>query len=177
MRSRSAKARSPTVLESTVLTKTSFLTLLLVNATTVKMSNSLLAGSFMASYMTVPKLVPPIFLAPSLVTASRVPCLQSQFSTSSPIYHRRRKGDNPNRGVSALRRTGLRFAVGMSKYPLPQPVLDPKKRSKIEVDKKHGLWGFFNEKKTLLTEPREEAKFGMYLPYENYGIRETHRVH
>ena len=107
--------------------------------------------------LTRSKCLPPLFLAPSLGTDSSS---RSQFSTSSPIHHRRRKGDNTNRGVSALRRTGLRFPVGMSKYPLPQPVLDPKRRSKIEVNEKHGLWGFFNEKRTLLTEPSEEKKFG-----------------
>ncbi len=51
----------------------------------------------------------------------------------------------------------------MSKYPLPKPVLDPKKRTPYEVNEMHGLWGFFNEKKTLLTEPIEEQKHGMYM--------------
>ncbi|KAL9135452.1 MAG: hypothetical protein Q9175_003363 [Cornicularia normoerica] len=47
----------------------------------------------------------------------------------------------------------------MSKQPLPQPVLDRNKRTQIQVDPNHGLWGFFNSsRKTLSTEEEEEAK-------------------
>ena len=141
------------------------------------MSKSLIIGNPMSTRAFVSEQLPPTFLVPSLVSLSRAPCLHSQFSTTSAAYHRRRKGDNPDRGVSALRRTGLRFAVGMSKYPLPRPVLDPKKRSKIEVDEKHGLWGFFNKKRTLLTEPLEEAKFGIYLSHKCGDVLKAHRTY
>lgn len=65
------------------------------------------------------------------------------------------------RGVSPLRRTGLRYPVEMSKVPLPQPVLDPERRSKVEIDESHGLWGFFREDKKLLNTPEEASQFGM----------------
>lgn len=141
------------------------------------MSNPLLAKNvnYLRAFEQRPP--PPVFLAPLSATSFQAQHLRSQFSTSSSFRHRRRKGDNPNRGVSALRRTGLRFAVGMSKYPLPQPVLDPEKRSKIEVDEKHGLWGFFNTKRTLLTEPLEEAKFGMRLSSKCVHVAVAHIVH
>ena len=48
----------------------------------------------------------------------------------------------------------------MSRYPLPKPVLDVEKRTEIKTDEDHGLWGFFNKDKKLLTQPLEEAKHG-----------------
>ena len=102
---------------------------------------------------------PPIFLAPSL----RVHPLwvgTSTFSTSA-AYYKRTRDYCKNRGVSALRRTGLRRPISMSKEPLPEPVLDPEKRSKVQVNPNHGLWGFFNKERTSLTKPEDEAKHGM----------------
>ncbi|CAL8580614.1 54S ribosomal protein L4 mitochondrial [Xanthoria parietina] len=103
---------------------------------------------------------PPVFLAPSPFLYCQTP---ASFSTSSPVAQRRTRrkhAPHPNRGVSALRRTGLRNPVEMDKYPLPVPVLDPEKRSKVAVDKKHGLWGFFRSDKKALNTPEETAAFG-----------------
>ncbi|KAF2092317.1 MRP-L47-domain-containing protein, partial [Saccharata proteae CBS 121410] len=97
---------------------------------------------------------------PSLV----VPCTSSTacFSTSQPQCAKRRDG-NPNRGVSAVRRTGLnkRQTLSVLKEKLPQPVHpdDLPDELKIETDPNHGLWGFFKDKK-LLTTPKEEFAFG-----------------
>ena len=109
--------------------------------------------------------LPPTFLAPALAS-SRCGVQQiSGFSTSAAscarhkAYKKRRDG-NPNRGESALRRTGLRFKVGMSKEELPQPVLDPSRRSKVQVDPNHGLWGFFNREKQALTKPEDDYAHG-----------------
>jgi len=99
-------------------------------------SYSLLSGAYKGTCL------PPVFLAPLLETSLNQ---KLQFSSSAPTWQRKRRDGNPNRGVSALRRTGLRYPVSMSKEPLPEPVLDPKKRSKIVVDENHGLWGFFNK--------------------------------
>ena len=49
----------------------------------------------------------------------------------------------------------------MAKEPLPQPVLDPAKRSKIRVDENHGLWAFFNKEKRSLTKPEDENAHGL----------------
>ena len=100
---------------------------------------------------------PPIFLAPSLL---QTPGVSIPFSTT-PIHNKRTRDYCKNRGVSALRRTGLRRPVSMSKEPLPEPVLDPEKRSKVYVNPNHGLWGFFNKERTSLTKPEDEAKHGM----------------
>lgn len=105
--------------------------------------------------------VPPVFLAPILDYRVILRKQQSDFSTSAPYRKSKRQG-NPERGVSALRRTGLRRSVGMSKEPLPVPVLDPKKRTKVNVDENHGLWGFFNAKRTALSTPEEDAACGIW---------------
>lgn len=112
---------------------------------------------------------PPVYLAPVFSS-------QSHFSTSQSLRKRKKHEGNPNRGVSALRRTGLRFPVGMSKEPLPVPVMDPKRRSKITVDKEHGLWGFFNQERTALSTPEQDAAFGMicnigFIPFQSRLIK------
>ena len=108
------------------------------------------------------ELHPPLFLAPSLASIPQPLHQRSSFSTTAALSVRanKKRDGNPHRGESALRRTGLRYPNGMSKQPLPQPVLDPNKRSKIEVDKNHGLWGFFNEKRKALSTPEEDAAKG-----------------
>jgi len=116
---------------------------------------------------------PPIFLAPLLASGNCSSHKTTQFSTSSPLLKRRKmqkRDSNPNRGVSALRRTGLRHPVSMSKVPLPQPVLDPAKRSKPTVDESHGLWGFFNEQRTTLSTPEEDNSHGMGLSALPSGV-------
>lgn len=107
------------------------------------------------------KLDPPIFLAPLLASISRPLHQRSSFSTTPTLSARanKKRDGNPHRGQSALRRKGSRYPTSMSKQPLPQPVLDRNKRTQIQVDPNHGLWGFFNSsRKTLSTEEEEEAK-------------------
>lgn len=67
---------------------------------------------------------------------------------------------NRMRGVSALRSTGLRQPLSVSKEPLPQPVLDPERRSKVPVDEEHGLWQFFNKQKTIFDTPEDHHAHG-----------------
>jgi large subunit ribosomal protein L47 len=38
---------------------------------------------------------------------------------------------------------------------LPKPVLDPARRSSVEVDDDHGLWGFFNKARDPLMTPED----------------------
>ena len=103
--------------------------------------------------------VPPTFLAPALQYPHTRATLVSHFSTSTARCIKT-KDYSKNRGVSALRRTGLKRPVSMSKEPLPQPVLDPAKRSKPKGDENHGLWGFFNKNKRSLTRPEDENAHG-----------------
>ena len=107
------------------------------------------------------ELHPPIFLAPLLASISQPLHQRSSFSTTAALSVRAKKkrDGNNHRGESALRRTGLKYGNSMSKQPLPRPVLDPEKRTKIQVDPNHGLWGFFNsERKALSTIDQEKAK-------------------
>jgi len=107
----------------------------------------------------------PDYLAPCLVRNSPTyfsqalnsPPQAHTFSTSPTLHPR---DQNRNRGVSALRRTGLRQPLSVSKEPLPVPQLDSSKRSKPIVDENHGLWGFFNKKKACLPTPEEDYAHG-----------------
>lgn len=104
---------------------------------------------------------PPAFLAPSLAPIKpphSTPQTVLFSTTPTPSYPR---DYNRNRGVSALRRTGPRQPLSVSKEPLPQPVLDPKKRDAVKVDENHGLWGFFNSEKKVLSTPEEDHAHGI----------------
>ena len=103
---------------------------------------------------------PPVFLAPALFPYRQTPKFFSTSSAFSQRTTRKKHARHPNRGVSALRRTGLRHHVEMDRFPLPEPVLDPEKRSKVAVDEKHGLWAFFRLDKKALSTPEETAAFG-----------------
>jgi large subunit ribosomal protein L47 len=96
--------------------------------------------------------LPPAFLLPSIFTSS--------FSTTSSVSARR--DGNPNRGVSALRRTGLRRRQTLSVKPedLPKPVIDSKQRSQVDVDPNHGLWGFFNRDQYPFATPDYDNSHG-----------------
>ncbi|KAI4735843.1 MRP-L47-domain-containing protein [Aureobasidium sp. EXF-12298] len=96
--------------------------------------------------------LPPPFLLPSLFISS--------FSTTSPASARR--DGNPNRGVSALRRTGLRRRQTLSVRveDLPKPVTDSKQRSQVDVDPNHGLWGFFNRDQYPFATPDYDNSHG-----------------
>jgi large subunit ribosomal protein L47 len=98
---------------------------------------------------------PSIFLVPSLL----VPTQQSSsFSTTSSSSYPR--DNNRERGVSTQRRTGPRQPLSVSNTPLPKPVLDASKRSKVEVDEDHGLWDFFHGKDKPMNTPEEDFEHG-----------------
>ncbi|KAK0268155.1 54S ribosomal protein L4 mitochondrial [Friedmanniomyces endolithicus] len=115
-------------------------------------SASLLRSTILSSSTCVSTLPPPFLLPAFAQTAS---------FCSTPIHHAR-KDHNRNRGVSALRHTGIgknqRLSVRVS--ALPQPVLDPARRSAVEVDPDHGLWGFFSKERTLISTPEEMNGYG-----------------
>ncbi|KAI9783503.1 MAG: 54S ribosomal protein L4 mitochondrial [Geoglossum umbratile] len=102
---------------------------------------------------------PPPFLVPSLSSAVASSLVRvSRFSTSQPQGFPRDR--NPDRGVSAIRRTGTREPLSVSNLPLPKPVLDPSKRSKVQVDENHGLWQFFNKERTAISKPEDDYAHG-----------------
>jgi large subunit ribosomal protein L47 len=100
--------------------------------------------------------------SPQLSLSFLVPSLHSNqtFSFSTSPLKAYPRDNNRNRGVSTQRRTGPRQPLSVSKDPLPTPVLDPKKRSKVVVDDDHGLWEFFHFKDKPLSTPEEDAGHG-----------------
>jgi hypothetical protein len=99
----------------------------------------------------------PTYLAPNFMKPF-LPTLQCAYaSTNGP---RSKKGLSRHRGVSALRRTGPRHVLSVSKEPLPQPVLDPAKRSKVQVRENHGLWDFFSKERRAPITPEQMAAHG-----------------
>lgn len=109
--------------------------------------------------------LPPIFLAPLLASTPNNSAQRNAFSTTTPVNNRKKKrvDGNPHRGESALRRTGPKTFLEMSKMPLPQPVLNPERRSKVETDPDHGLWGFFNRDKQALSTPTAGNAHGIIM--------------
>ncbi|KAL6717258.1 54S ribosomal protein L4 mitochondrial [Lecanora helva] len=65
----------------------------------------------------------------------------------------------------------------MSSEALPKPVLDPKKRTKIEGDPNHGLWGFFNSEKKALTTPEQEQAHGRSWTVEELRHKSWEELH
>lgn len=97
------------------------------------------------------------FLAPSLQCTRNTPHNSVARFSTSPVSWKRRD-NNPNRGVSALRHTGprKRQTMSVSLEDLPKPV---KPERAVEGDTEHGLWGFFRDQKLMRT-PADEAQHG-----------------
>ena len=95
--------------------------------------------------------LPPGFLIPAFSSASQT------ASFSSSTTRAARKDGNPARGISAIRRTGLNKKIKLSVdlKNLPKPVLDPQRRSTVQVDEDHGLWEFFHTSRTPLQNPEQ----------------------
>ncbi|KAF4555515.1 putative mitochondrial 39-S ribosomal protein L47 [Elsinoe fawcettii] len=117
--------------------------------------------------------LPPPFLLPSFYQP------QIRSFNSSPVHQKRES--NKKRGLSALRRTGLRKGQTLSVkvQNLPRPVLDPEKRSKIDVDPEHGLYKFFRSPEISMTPPEELQKYGRAWTVEELrrkGWEDLHRL-
>ncbi|KAI5366467.1 putative ribosomal protein L47 [Septoria linicola] len=115
---------------------------------------TLLSSVFAAPLVRATTTPPPVFLAPAIV-ATQI----SSFSTTSATFAR--KDGNKARGVSALRRTGLKKQkLSIKPEDLPKPVLDSARRSKVEVDEDHGLWEFFPSDRKSMATPEELLSHG-----------------
>lgn len=69
--------------------------------------------------------------------------------------------NNPSRGLSALKRSGLpRWkTLLVANEPVPKPRLFDR-FEQIETRKDHGLWGFFNKDRSCLSKPEDDAAYG-----------------
>lgn len=99
--------------------------------------------------------LPPPYLAPSL-HFSRIQC--SNFS-STAVAAGHGRDLSKSRGVSAIHRTGPKFKLGVSKYPLPKPV-SPETLEKRNPTPDHGLWGFFPPDHQALSTPKYDHAHG-----------------
>ncbi|KAI9761093.1 MAG: Rab GDP dissociation inhibitor beta [Chaenotheca gracillima] len=116
----------------------------------------------------------PLFLIPSFsFSKSSTQC----FATFGPSMGRKTRDRSRNRAVSALRGTGPRVPLTIHKEPLPKPVLDPSKRSKVEVDENHGLWQFFNKEGTTLTTPEKDHEHGRSWTVEELRQKSWEDLH
>ncbi|KAF7595906.1 54S ribosomal protein L4 mitochondrial [Aspergillus hancockii] len=103
--------------------------------------------------------LPPAYLAPSLhFSLIRFPIQSSNFS-STAVAAGHGRDLSKSRGVSAIHRTGPRFKLGASKYPLPKPV-SPGALEKRNPTPDHGLWGFFPKDRQALSTPEYDHAHG-----------------
>lgn len=101
--------------------------------------------------------LPPPYLAPSLhFSLIRSPAQSSNFSSTAVAAGR---DLSKSRGVSAIHRTGPKFKLGASKYPLPKPV-SPEEVERRHPTPDHGLWGFFPRNKEALSSPEYDNAHG-----------------
>lgn len=98
--------------------------------------------------------LPPTFLVPCFQNLTQISPFSTSPTNSFPRDH------NRERGVSTIRRTGPKQRLSLSDEPLPVPVLDPARRSKVAVDEDHGLWQFFHSKDKPMNTPEEDSAHG-----------------
>ncbi|KAF2455106.1 mitochondrial 39-S ribosomal protein L47 (MRP-L47)-domain-containing protein [Lineolata rhizophorae] len=125
---------------------------------------------------------PSLSSAPASAPASPLTSARRAFSTAAArlTRHRGPRGDrNANRGVSALRRTGLRprQTLSVGKDGLPTPVFDAGKRARPEGDEDHGLWGFFGERRKCILTPEEMNAFGREWTVEELRRKSWEDLH
>jgi len=116
--------------------------------------------------------LPPPFLLPAFSTTQAAP-----FSSTTAQHARR--DNNPSRGVSALRRTGLnrRQKLTVKLSNLPKPVLDPARRSTIEVDENHGLYEFLPRSRAAMSTPEELNAHGRGWTVPELRVKDWDDLH
>ncbi|KAL2834444.1 mitochondrial 39-S ribosomal protein L47 (MRP-L47)-domain-containing protein [Aspergillus cavernicola] len=103
--------------------------------------------------------LPPPYLAPSLHFPMNRSSVQTSNFSSTAATAGRGRDLSKSRGVSAIHRTGPKFKLGASKYPLPTPV-SPEKLEKRQATPDHGLWGFFPKGREALSTPEYDGAHG-----------------
>lgn len=105
----------------------------------------------------------------------------AHFSTTAP---QRKRDEPPNRsktrdnnrfrGVSPLRRSGLREPVSVSNEPLPKPA---EATPKVKVDPNHGLYAFFEGPDKLVRTPAEDREHGRAWTVEELRRKDWDDLH
>ena len=103
-----------------------------------------------------------------------------------PLSTRKNNRDmNRKRGVSAMRSTGPRQPLSVSKWALPMPETDPEllkqKRKDPQFDTRgrtanHGLWQFFYDKK-FMAPPEEMGVHGREWTYAELSLKSFEDLH
>lgn len=90
--------------------------------------------------------------------SNQTPC--RHFSSSESQCYPRKARNNPHRGMSAIRGTGIPPWMKLS-----VTTADLRSNTRTELPPQespnHGLWGFFNKGRTMLTVPYDETQHGM----------------
>ena len=109
---------------------------------------------------------------------SAFPPIAAQFSTSATLgarnRHSKTRDNNRFRGVSPLRRSGLREPVSVSNEPLPRPREEP---PEIQVDPDHGLYAFFAGRDKLMNTPAEDREHGRAWTVEELRRKSWEDLH
>ncbi|BDD56087.1 54S ribosomal protein L4 mitochondrial [Monascus purpureus] len=103
--------------------------------------------------------LPPPYLAPSLHFSLIRPPVQCSNFSSTAVAAGSGRDLSKSRGVSAIHRTGPKFPLGVSKYPLPKPAT-PSKPTRANPTPNHGLWDFFPRNKESLSTPEYDSAHG-----------------
>ncbi|KKA27358.1 hypothetical protein TD95_003208 [Thielaviopsis punctulata] len=96
------------------------------------------------------------------------------LSTSARQAKNVTRDNNRFRGVSVLRRSGLREPVSVSKEPLPKPA---DYTPTVEENPDHGLWGFFPAPGKLMRTPEEDAQHGRAWTVEELRKKDWEDLH
>jgi large subunit ribosomal protein L47 len=120
----------------------------------------------------------PLFLAPAFVDSSfQQLSSRRTFSTTHSTASRRTTGPNKQRGVSAIRSKPPKQKTEAYKYELPTPALDPKPRELFKMNKDHGLYAFFDQKRRPMVPPVEESQHGRAWSYKELEIKSFEDLH
>ncbi|RDA91648.1 hypothetical protein CP533_0057 [Ophiocordyceps camponoti-saundersi (nom. inval.)] len=100
--------------------------------------------------------------------------LSAAFSTTARRCKRKTKDGNKKRGVSALYRSGPKEPLAASHTELPKP---REVDRSVEMDKTHGLWGFFPAPGKMLLTPAETDQHGRQWTVEELRKKSWEDLH
>lgn len=92
----------------------------------------------------------------------------------NPARENKMRDNNRFRGMSPMRRTGLRNPVSVSDVPLPRP---QKHLPQVQVDPNHGLYAFFKGPSKLMNSPAEDKAHGRAWTVEELRRKNWEDLH